>query len=159
MRTTTSRRGLLFGLLIGGLLALGLPGCATLTQPDALKVTVAGVEPLAGEGLELRFLVRLRVQNPNDAAVEFDGVALDLALNGKALASGVSDQKGVVPRFGETLLDVPLTVSAFAAVRQALTLSGAADKGEMPYVVSGKLAGGLFGSVRFSSSGVLGLPR
>ncbi|MBT9493109.1 MAG: LEA type 2 family protein [Paucibacter sp.] len=155
MRTTTSRRGPLLGLL----LALVLPGCATLSAGDALKVTVAGVEPLAGEGLELRFLVRLRVQNPNDRAVEFDGVALDLALTGKALASGVSDQKGVVPRFGEILLDVPLTLSAFAAVRQAIALSGAADKGEMPYVVSGKLAGGLFGSVRFSSSGMLTLPR
>jgi LEA14-like dessication related protein len=155
METTPSRRA----LLVSALLPLVLPGCATLGQRDALKVTVAGVEPLPGEGLELRFLVRLRVQNPNDTAIEFDGVALDLALNGKDLASGVSDQKGVVPRFGETLLDVPLTVSAFAAVRQALSLSGAADKGEMPYVVSGKLAGGLFGSVRFSSSGMLTLPR
>jgi LEA14-like dessication related protein len=155
MTTAISRRGPLLGLL----LALVLPGCAALSAGDGLKVTVAGVEPLAGEGLELRFLVRLRVQNPNDRAVEFDGVALDLALNGKALASGVSDQKGVVPRFGETLLDVPLTVSALAAVRQAMALSGAADKGEMPYMVSGKLAGGLFGSVRFSSSGMLTLPR
>jgi LEA14-like dessication related protein len=155
MTTTPSRRA----LLVSALLPLAMPGCATLGQRDALKVTVAGVEPLPGEGLELRFLVRLRVQNPNDTAIEFDGVALDLALNGKDLASGVSDQKGVVPRFGETLLDVPLTVSAFAAVRQALSLSGAADKGEMPYVVSGKLAGGLFGSVRFSSSGMLTLPR
>lgn len=155
MTTTPSRRA----LLVYALLPLALPGCATLTQQDALKVTVAGVEPLPGEGLELRFLVRLRVQNPNDRAVEFDGVALDLELNGKALASGVSDQKGVVPRFGETLLDVPLTVSAFAAVRQALSLGGATDKGEIPYVVSGKLAGGLFGSVRFTSSGVLGVAR
>ncbi len=155
MKTSSSRRGLLCGFL----LAMALPGCATLSQKDALKVTVAGVEPLPGEGLELRFLVRLRVQNPNDTAVEFDGVALDLALNGKDLASGVSDQRGVVPRFGETLLDVPLTVSAFAAVRQAISLGGAADKGEMTYVVSGKLAGGLFGSVRFSSSGVLGVAR
>jgi LEA14-like dessication related protein len=155
MRTTPSRRA----LLVYALLPLALPGCATLGQRDALKVTVAGVEPLPGEGLELRFLVRLRLQNPNDTAIEFDGVALDLALNGKDLASGVSAQKGVVPRFGETLLDVPLTVSAFAAVRQALSLSGAADKGELPYVVTGKLAGGLFGSVRFSSSGVLTLPK
>lgn len=145
--------------LLGLMLALALQGCATLAQHDALKIHVAGVEPLQGEGLELRFLVKLRVQNPNDKAIEFDGVALDLDLNGKSLASGVSDQKGIVPRFGETLLEVPLTVSAFAAVRQAMALSGAADRGEMPYVVSGKLAGGLFGTVRFSSSGTLTLPK
>jgi LEA14-like dessication related protein len=151
--TLPARRSLLAGLL------LLLSGCATLTQREALKVTVAGVEPLQGEGLELRFMVKLRVQNPNDAAVEFDGVALGLELNGKSLASGVSDQKGVVPRFGETLLEVPLTVSAFAAVRQAIGFSGAAERGELPYVVSGKLAGGLFGTVRFNSSGTLQLPK
>ncbi|MCV2358281.1 LEA type 2 family protein [Paucibacter sp. TC2R-5] len=158
IKTSSARRSLLRGLTLG-LLPLALVGCASLGQRDALKVTVAGLEPLQGEGLELRFLVKLRVQNPNDAAVEFDGVALELELNGKSLASGVSDQKGVVPRFGETLLEVPLTVSAFAAVRQAMGMSDAAERGEMPYTVSGKLAGGLFGSVRFSSSGKLTLPR
>ncbi|WP_411969193.1 LEA type 2 family protein [Paucibacter sp. B2R-40] len=154
MSTESRRRALLAGLL-----PLFLSACATLASRDALNVTVAGVEPMQGEGLELRFLVKLRVQNPNDASVEFNGVALELELNGKTLASGVNDQAGTVPRFGETLLEVPLTVSAFAAVRQAMGLSGAADRGEMPYVLSGKLAGGLFGTVRFKSSGTLKLPK
>jgi LEA14-like dessication related protein len=157
--TSLRRRGWLIGLPSLLLLPLVLSGCAALAPHDALKVMVAGVEPLQGEGLELRFLVKLRVQNPNDAAIEFNGVALELELNGKSLASGVSDQTGVVPRFGETLLEVPLTVSAFAAVRQAMGLSGATERGEMPYVVSGKLAGGLFGSVHFKSSGTLQLPK
>ncbi|MBB4842953.1 LEA14-like dessication related protein [Paucibacter oligotrophus] len=141
------------------LLALfALAGCASLGQGDALRVQVAGVETLAGEGLELRLLVKLRVQNPNERAIEFDGVALELALNGKRFASGVSDQKGVVPRFGEALVNVPLTVSAFAAVRQAFGLGEAAERGELPYELTGKLAGGLFGSVRFSDTGLLRLP-
>ncbi|MCV2350492.1 LEA type 2 family protein [Paucibacter sp. Y2R2-4] len=147
------------GLLAALSLLLLLPGCAGLAHRDALKVQVAGVESMRGEGLELRFLVKLRVQNPNEAAIEYDGVALDLELNGKSFASGVSDQKGVVPRFGDSVLEIPLTVSAFAAVRQALTLPGAAEKGELPYVLSGKLAGGLFGTVRFNSSGTLKLPN
>ncbi len=140
-------------------LLLVLAGCETMTHPDTLRVTVAGVDPLKGEGLELRFMVRLRVQNPNDASVEFDGVAVDLEVNGKNLASGVSDQRGTVPRFGETLINVPVSVSAFAAVRQAMGLSDAAAKGELPYVVSGKLAGGLFGTVRFSQAGTLKMPQ
>ncbi len=140
------------------LACLGLAGCQALPNADALRVSVVGVEPLAGAGLELRFNVRLRVQNPNDAAVAFDGVAVDLELNGRPLASGVSDQTGSVPRFGEALLTVPVSVSAFAAVRQAMGLSAAAERGELPYVVRGKLAGGLFGTVRFSDSGTLRLP-
>jgi len=156
MPMNPSRRSLL-GL--SALALLPLAGCATLGQRDALRVHVAGVEALPGEGLELRILVKLRVQNPNDSAIAFDGVALDLELNGKSFASGVSDQKGEVPRFGETLLNVPLTVSAFAAVRQALGLGDAAERGELPYVLSGKLAGGLFGTVRFSDKGLLKLPK
>lgn len=144
--------------LCAPIVLMGLPGCATMNQRDALKVNVVGVEPLLAEGLELRLLVKMRVQNPNDSVVEFDGMALEMELNGKSLASGVSDKKGVVPRFGELLVEVPLTVSAFAAVRQALALSSGADKGEMPYVVTGKLAGGQFGTVRFSSGGTFKLP-
>lgn len=144
--------------LVALAMLLALAGCETLPNRDPLRVSVVGVEPARSEGLELRFVVRLRVQNPNDAGVDFDGVAVDLELNGKNLGSGVSDQKGSVPRFGETLISVPVSVSAFAAVRQAMGLSDAA-KGELPYVVSGKLAGGLFGTIRFSQAGTLKMPQ
>lgn len=143
--------------LCAALLLLLLAACATLG--DALRVNVVGVDPLQGEGLELRFAVKLRVQNPNDAAIEFDGVAVDLELDGKAVATGVSDQKGSVPRFGETVITVPVTVSAFNVARVLVGFSGAQSRGEIPYAVSGKLAGGSFGAVRFSRSGTLSLPQ
>jgi LEA14-like dessication related protein len=145
--------------LLGLATLLWLAGCATLTQPDALRVNVVGVEPLPGQGMELRFAVKLRVQNPNDLGVDYDGVAVDLELNGKNLATGVSDAKGSVPRFGETVIVVPVSISAFAALRQVLGYADASQRGEIPYTVSGKLAGSLFGSVRFSHSGTLKLPQ
>ena len=51
-----------------------LAGCASL-QPnsDPLTIDVAGIEPLPGEGLELRLAVRVRIQNPNDAAGRIHG--------------------------------------------------------------------------------------
>ncbi|NLF53140.1 MAG: water stress/hypersensitive response domain-containing protein, partial [Thauera phenolivorans] len=110
-----------------------------------------------GEGLELRFAVKLRVQNPNDSAIVYDGVAVELDVNDLSFASGVSDQRGSVPRFGETVLTVPVSVSALAAVRQALGLAENADLEDLPYVLRGKLAGGLFGTVRFSDEGRLSL--
>src|SRR5512137_2444309 len=86
-------------------------GCASLPKHDPLQVTVAGIESLPGEGMELRLLVKLRVLNPNDAPVDFDGVALNLDVQGKRFASGVSDEVGSVPRFGEAVVQVPVTVS------------------------------------------------
>lgn len=139
------------------IVTLALNGCA-LFGSDPLRVNVAGIEPIDGQGLEMRFNVKLRVQNPNETAVSFNGVSLDLELNGKPFASGVSDQSGTVPRFGETVVDVPLTVPAFAAVRQAFAFAGAAQSGQIPYILRGKLAGGLTGSTRFVDQGTLSLP-
>jgi len=135
-----------------------LGGCAGLTGQEPLRVNVAGIDPLKGEGLEMRFNVRLRVQNPNDSPVEFSGVSLQLDLNGQSFASGVSDQRGVVPRFGETVINVPLTIPAFAAVRQAFAFAGSAQTGSVPYVIRGRLAGGIGGGTRFVDQGKLSLP-
>jgi len=81
-----------------------LSACASMPSRDPLQVNVAGVESIPGEGMELRLLVKLRVQNPNDTPIEFDGVSLNLDVMGRDFASGVSDQAGTVPRFGEAVV-------------------------------------------------------
>lgn len=139
------------------LLTLTLAACAAFSKRDPLNVPVAGIQPLAGEGLELRMAVKLRIQNPNDMALDYNGVALDLEVNGRRLASGVSDARGSVPRFGETVLSVPVTISAFSAARQALGLADHIGLEEVPYVLRGKLAGGMFGTQRFVEKGTLNL--
>ncbi len=140
------------------LLALTLTACAAFFDHDPLNVQVAGIQPLPGEGLELRMAVKLRVQNPNDRPLDYDGVALELEINGRNLASGVSDASGTIPRFGETVLSVPMTISAFSAARQALGLAEHIGMDEVPYVLRGKLAGGkTFGTQRFIEKGTLNL--
>ena len=90
-----------------------IAGCSTLMGPrDPVQVQVVGVEPLGGEGLELRMLCKLRVQNPNDVPIEFNGIYLLFEVRGSAFATGLSDAVGTIPRFGEVVLSVPITVSA-----------------------------------------------
>lgn len=149
----------LLRLALTTLLAFAMTGCASLLDQDPLRVDLAGLEPLPSQELEMRFAVKLRVQNPNDHAVDFDGVALDLDINGQPLASGVSDQHGSVPRFGETLVTVPLSISAFSAVRQAWGAANYQPGQGLPYRLTGKLAGGLFGTHRFNDSGTLNWPE
>ena len=143
------------------LCAFALAGCASLSQREPVRINVVGLEPIPGEGMEMRFKVKLRVQNPNETAIDFDGLALDLDLNGRPFASGVSDHSGSVARFGEALIEIPVSVSAIAVVRQALgVIEGADDaKAEVPYALRGRLAGGLLGGMRFSDSGTLKLPE
>ena len=142
-------------LLVPALLAVA--GCASLLGTDPLQVNLAGVEPLPGEGMEMRMAVKLRIQNPNDAPVNYDGVALNLELRGLDFASGVSDAQGSVPRFGETVVVVPVTVSAFAMAKQAYTFA-MGDRSKVTYVARGKLAGSGFGGMRFESKGEFELP-
>ncbi|WP_019339856.1 LEA type 2 family protein [Stutzerimonas stutzeri] len=145
-------------LLTMFMLTLTLGACAAFSQRDPLNVQVAGIQALPGEGLELRMAVKLRVQNPNDRPLDYDGIALELEINGRNLASGVSDASGTIPRFGETVLSVPMTISAFSAARQALGLAEHIGMDEVPYVLRGKLAGGrTFGTQRFVEKGTFDL--
>lgn len=148
---------LLRSLLVLGL--CGLAGCTGLPNRDPLFIDVAGIEPLPGEGMELNLAVRIRVQNPNDVPVEYSGVALRVDLNGRNLASGVSDRIGTVPRYGENVFTIPVTISAFDMARQILAYVNAENPNEVRYRVRGKLEGGWFGTRRFSDEGTFTLDR
>ena len=152
-----SRRHASAWLLLAILLA---SGCASMPRQDPLQVSVAGIEALPGEGMELRLLVKLRVQNPNDTAIEFDGVAVDLDVMGRDFANGVSDQAGTVPRFGETVVAVPVTVSMMRMAGQVLGMLDGKPVDKLTYSLSGKLSGTTaFATHRFSAKGDFELPQ
>jgi LEA14-like dessication related protein len=136
-----------------------LAACASLPGRDPPEVSVAGIEPLQGQGLELRMLVKLRVQNPNDTAIDYDGIAVQLNLQGRRFASGVSDATGSVPRYGESVISVPLTIPAFQVARQIVGMANNPATGKFRYDMKGKLHAPNFGSTRFSSQGELELPQ
>lgn len=134
-----------------------LSGCASMGGRDPLSVTVAGVEPLKGEGLELRLGVKLRVQNPNDAAIDYHGAYVELNVEGNSFASGVSDASGSIPGYGEAVVTIPVTVPAIRMAIGALQIINGKYRGKIDYDVEGKLDGPTFSSVRFNSSGQLDL--
>lgn len=141
------------------LLATVLMACAGLGSLTPVSVDVVGVEPLPSQGLEGRFMVKLRVQNPNDQPIEYDGVHVELQVRGMRLASGVSAERGMVGRFGESVLSVPVTVPPGAVIRQLLGLVQSSGKLErIDYTLTGKLNGPMFSGVSFRSSGELALP-
>lgn len=137
-------------LIALSLILLSLGACALLPQRDPLAINVVGIEPLPSQELEMRFAIKLRLQNPNETPIDYNGVALDLEVNGRPLASGVSDQQGHIGRYAEDILVIPVSVSAFSVLRQTLGLSQTQSLDNLPYVLRGKLAGGLFGTDRKS---------
>src|SRR5262249_39218255 len=131
------------------------------TEP--VQVTVADIESLPSEDLEVRMLVKLRVQNPNDSPIEYDGVFVKLDVLDKTFATGVSDERGTIPRFGEALVNVPVTASLLRVAFNVLGIVGGASASGGPpskvhYRMEGKLSGPMFGSTPFSATGEMNLP-
>ncbi|HEY6044599.1 MAG TPA: LEA type 2 family protein [Nitrosospira sp.] len=144
-------------LLIFGWICV-LSGCATFALNDPLRISVAGMEPLEGKGMEARFAVQLRIQNHGDRPLDYDGVALDLDLRGMSFASGVSDQRGTIPRYGETVITVPVTVPATAIIRHVFGFA-TGDQTKVDYRLRGQLGRPGFGMGRnFDSQGEITLP-
>jgi LEA14-like dessication related protein len=123
-------------------------------------VYVADVAAMQGEGMEMRMLVKLRIQNPNDVPLEFNGVTLNMDVQGRPVATGVSDASGVVPRFGEAVVAVPVSLSVMGIARRAVDIAaGAVRSGKLTYELTGRLARPGAGSKWFKSDGEFALPE
>ena len=138
--------------------ALALAACASLPHTDPPQVTLVGIDPAEGEGLEARMQLKLRVQNPNSSAIEYSGVYVELEVQGKTFASGVSNERGTVPPFGEAVITVPATVSVLGIVGQAMGMLGGKPMDKITYEMRGKLNDATFGALRFKSQGEVKLP-
>lgn len=138
--------------------ALVLSACAGWGLREPLGVTVADITPLEMNVLEQRYAVKVRLMNPNDADIAFDGVAFDLEINGQHFAKGVSNQGGVVPRFGEAVIDLQVVSGLQHILRQIAEL----QKGEragFSYRIRGSLhSPGMLGSMPFNTTGEFAFP-
>lgn len=161
--TSTSTRRRFFLRSTALVAAALLAGCAGLGLGSqyAPRVHLAGIDSLAGEGLELRFMLKLRIQNPSDSDLRYDGVWAEVELRGQPLASGGTAVTGVVPRFGDAVVMVPVTASSLNLARQAIgVLRSSRERdamGTVAYALRGRLGGSGFGGGRFESSGEIDL--
>jgi len=151
----SSRRLLIKRAVLLAMAAL-VPACAGLDGGYKPRVHLAGIESLPGQGLELRFMLKLRVQNPGDTDLRYDGVWVDVQLEGRPLASGGAPLTGVVPRFGEVLVELPVTASGINVARQVIGWINNSRDGNrqvVPYVLRGRLGGTGLASGEFESRG------
>jgi LEA14-like dessication related protein len=146
----------LLSIGIWAALTLWVVGCATVpastTPPD---LSVVSIEPVEVTALEQKYHVKVRVQNPNDHALEISGMSYVLEVNGQALLKGVSDAVVTVPRYSETIIELSGVSTLFGFVRQFQALQERQTQG-MDYRLSGKLSlANHFGSLPFSYAGTL----
>ena len=138
-----------------GLTALG--GCAGLRLGmQKPEVTVANIRLLDGNLLEQRFLLTLRVMNPNTSEIAIEGLTFKVDLNGQPFAKGVGNQPVVIPRLGEAMVDVTATTGLGGLLRQLKAFKG---REKVDYRISGRLVTGSFGGIDFDQTGEVELPK
>ena len=122
-------------VLACGLLSAALAGCAGLgdsTLPP--EVRLINLRPLQASGFEQRFEVDLRILNPNDFDLAFDGMTFDLFVNDSKFATGVSNQAVTVPRLDEAEATVTASTSLLDLFKHFLSV---AESGSLSYRISG----------------------
>ncbi|MEY2679853.1 MAG: hypothetical protein RL661_84 [Pseudomonadota bacterium] len=121
-------------------LLLTQTGCSLLTADyknmKEPTVSLAGLNIKDLNPLSPSFLVRLKVDNPNDLDVNLDGADVALALNGRPVAAGVSRSPLVLKKLGSSEMDVEVTANTMSAIQQFLILQ---TQSTLDYQVTGNL--------------------
>lgn len=145
-----------FALLATIILLLG--ACAALPALlDPPRVTLSSIE-LKELGLfEQQFVLKLRLQNPNNVTLPITGMHYELMLNDQKFAHGVSNQAVSVPAHGEALSDVTVTSNLQSLLNQIGPI--ATRGGQVKYQVRGHVSVvNRALKLPFDYSGSVGLP-
>lgn len=146
----------LVALFVLNVVAVLLAGCASLSVKSP-EVSLSDVTIEEFGLLEQRLGIRLRVMNPNDAALRIDGVSFAVDVNGQSFAKGVSNKAVTVPRFGEALLDLT-AVSTLGDLLRQLGEFAKSGRDTVQYRVHGQFYGGGLNGVPFDSKREIKLP-
>ncbi|MFK7829704.1 MAG: LEA type 2 family protein [Congregibacter sp.] len=145
---------------IGTLLLLGLSGCAAvgMSDFDEPQVELVGLTPIAGSGMEARFLVSLRIVNPNSIALDVDGMAYDVFIRGNKVLNGVSNEPLLVDAYSEKTAELEVSVGMFSSFALLRDLLSNPPDGGLPYKLNAKISRrGLIGAIRVTREGTINL--
>jgi LEA14-like dessication related protein len=133
-----------------------LAGCAAIVT-RLPEVSLAGIELRDVSLFEQRFRLKLRLTNPGEREFVINGINCEIELNGHAFARGVADQRVVVPRYGEALLNIDATSALSGVLQQLNELNRGRER--IDYRIHGQISAGGLGSIPFERRGEVALPR
>jgi LEA14-like dessication related protein len=153
MLRSTSQCLLIITLLISS-------ACATLSPSfEDPVVTVSSFRVIPSDSISPKFEIGLHIVNPNNVALELEGVAYTASIEGSKVLAGASNTLPVIPAYGEG--DVLLNASAdlFGSFRVLTNLMNKKTKG-LNYQLDLKLDVGTFmPAIRIEKEGLIDLGR
>lgn len=122
----------------------GLQGCASWFSGDFQdpEVRLVKVDVVKARLLEQQFILRFRIDNPNDASFPVRGLDYSVQLNGVPLASGESREWFNVPARGHQVFDVPVRTNLWRHLKDIVRALEDPDQ-PIRYSLSGEVRTGL----------------
>ncbi|HCJ29884.1 MAG TPA: hypothetical protein DHV63_11465 [Pseudomonas sp.] len=136
-------RRISIAVVLLGLLS-GLSGCSTWFSSDFQdpRVQLTDVEIIKARLLEQQFMLRFRIDNPNEQSLPVRGLIYTVHLNDIELASGESSGWATVPGHGFDYYEVPIHTNLWRHMKYIVRLLEKPDR-PIAYRLEGELKTGL----------------
>ncbi|WP_373974972.1 LEA type 2 family protein [Chitinibacter sp. SCUT-21] len=134
---------------------LVLAGCSSIPANfEKPQVNLASISIAKLGLLEQQFVLNLRVTNPNDFDIPINGLNVNVDLNNREFAQGVSNEKVTLPRLGEKIVKLNVTTNLGNVFKQLGALQSSDLK--LAYKIRGKVYAPLIpGGLPFERTGEL----
>jgi LEA14-like dessication related protein len=137
---------------------LWIAGCSALgPKLQTPQLSVIQVAMTSADVFNQQFLVRLRVENPNDRELPVKKIDYELFLEGDSFAEGTSAKPFTVPALGETDFDMIVRTNFVSGLGRLVSrLNG---RTQVNYVFEGKVHAdvGMVKKIPFQQSGTVNL--
>lgn len=126
-------------------LCSGLSGCSIwqATEYESPDVKLLDVSLTKASLLEQRFMLRLRIENPNPVGLPVRGIEYDVHLNDIKLSEGKEQVWFTIPARGWHELDIPVQTNLWMNLRP-LTKLLQQPNAKIRYRLNGEIQTGLF---------------
>lgn len=125
---------------------------------DPPRVSLSSVQLVSAGLLEQRYLLNLRVQNPNSVTIPISGLDYQVNLGGSEFARGVSATSFSLPANGEDVVQIEVSTNLLDSARHVYSLLKSGED-KVDYGLSGNIKVDLpfVKSLPFSRSGQVDL--
>ena len=135
-----------------------LASCSSLgPKLVAPQLSLVGIQIMSADMFAQQFIVRVKVENPNDLEVAVSGLEYDIFLMGDSFAEGASDSSFVLPAKGEAEFDMIVKTNFVSSLGRLVSRTSGGKLENIPYQVTGKLMleKGIMRTFPFSHAGTV----
>ena len=143
-------------------LLVTLASCSTMgPKLVAPQVSLVGIQIMSADMFAQQFMVRVKVENPNDLEIAVSGLEYEIFLMGDSFAEGVSESSFVLPAKGEAEFDMIVKTNFVSSLGRLVSRTSGGKLEDVPYQVTGKLVleKGIMRTFPFSRAGTVNFTK